>query len=165
MGQDIQQPWLEKNGELLADERLELTCPSWTPETWEAYLTYLEPPLKEKVGVKRERTDRRSIPHPYSVEEEEHFGDPRHFWVRQGVANLPPAEERVIRRFYWDGLSEYTIAHRLKVTRSTVQTLRRRAIARLHKFLSSILPIDERSNPRRKRTHSSKAIPNLQSIC
>ncbi|MBX3018539.1 MAG: sigma-70 family RNA polymerase sigma factor [Bdellovibrionaceae bacterium] len=56
--------------------------------------------------------------------------------VHEAIAKLTTREQQVIHLIFWQDLSLSQVAERLQVTKSTTQTLKRRAIQKLRKLLS-----------------------------
>lgn len=159
MSENNQKPWLAKDGSLLPDEVLSLLSQNWSQETWDEYFETFEPKLKEKLGVSIDICTyaEQTILAEREITEESD-GDPRYVLLDQAISRLTPSEQKVIRLYYWEDLTETKIGARLRITRSSVHTLKGRAIVKLREFLSPFLPILQRDRSHRfKETDSYEA--------
>lgn len=128
-------PWLNNNGKLKSDSELKQICKDWTPSEWEEYLTSLE---------RRRREPLLHIPSDIDEAIEDYvifmFSDQSRFphlleAFDLAMETLTPREHEILRKKYWEGLSEYVIAAELNLSRSSVQTLKSRGLSKIKKIL------------------------------
>ncbi len=130
-------PWLNSDGKTKSDEELKQISKNWTPSEWEEYLTSLE---------KRRREPLLHIPSDINEAIEDYvifmFSEQSRFphlleAFDLAMETLTPREHQILRKKYWEGMSEYLIAHELKLSRSSVQTLKSRGLNKIKKILQS----------------------------
>ena len=133
-------PWTDSRGRKLRDSSLKIRSRSWSPATWEEYLSSLDSPETESLLPNFDR-----LLHQYGVQ---NAVDPSESYfesevnnnsteIRQAMRKLTRKERRVIRLLYWNGLTDGEIATKLKLAKTTVQATRRRALKKMEKELVS----------------------------
>jgi RNA polymerase sigma factor (sigma-70 family) len=107
----------------------------WSPENWEQYLQEMEPPLRESL-----------LPHyvwakKIGKQYDNLFSDSQDCasediseLAQLYLSALTERQVDVLRLIYWENKSEREVAHRLKISRSSVRTIHRRALLRCNKY-------------------------------
>lgn len=130
-------PWLNKNGSIKSDAQIKAISKEWSLETWEQFLSET---------VDQEEVYQRELPSFVSDEILDSF--PETIWegkdsdrmdsvakelrrICRGI--LTPRQQHVIRSTFWEGLSERKIGELLGISRSSVKTLKARALEKIKK--------------------------------
>lgn len=135
-------PWLDEKGHLLSDHELKQISKDWNQEIWEKYLESLD------VGL----SDRQSHPKDYDemAEKMEHTcfefsqtdtDDETKDKIAKVLVSLSPQQQTIIKMIFWEGRSERFIANKLRVSRYTIKTLKKRALRKLAALLKEVSPI------------------------
>ena len=121
------EPWLDKNGKLIADRYLKEISKNWDTETWERFLV---------VTVEGNKSyQRESLISAYAYDcaldemsqtiwecmDSPEPKDICELTRRLCRDHLTPKQQQVIRLIYWEGLSLSEIARMLMLDRSTVE--------------------------------------------
>lgn len=161
-GQTPRPPWRDKTGDLFPNWKIKRLSKRWNFKSWYSFLGDIQTPLKGRVGRKHDFAQLLSVTafkkkgesfnshlptpvtyHPYDQPPEDFIKEnPIDLAVRSSIEKLSPQEKVVIESTAFLGKSEARVAKELGVTRSTIQTVKRRAKQKLKSLLSSILPID-----------------------
>jgi RNA polymerase sigma factor (sigma-70 family) len=154
-GNDHIAPWLDALGRAVADERLKNLSQSWSKETWEAYLSQIEFPLREKPVRNLSRlaeNQNEAAPNyfyeeapPSKIDYERLSKD-----LRRAMKVLTPTESKVIHLIFWRGLTERLVAKKMGIRRFSVQSYLKRALKKLRENLPTTLPLIEGVKSRRR---------------
>lgn len=130
-------PWLNKDGSVKSDEQIKAVSQNWSLETWEQFLA---------ATVNQEEAYQSELPIFVSDEILDSF--PETIWEGKDsdrmdfIAKelrricrdfLTPRQQHVIRSIFWEGLSERKIGELLGISRSSVKTLKARALEKIKK--------------------------------
>lgn len=136
-------PWLNSKGQMLSDKKLKTISRQWDQETWEKYLNYFDGTLSEQQF------------HPNAYDEMSEKMEKSCWELTQSDADrdskslvnslfkeLSTHQRKILKMIFWDGRSERFVARELKLSRSTVKVIKRRALKRLNALLrSEVSPI------------------------
>lgn len=128
-------PWLDGRGNLLNNEELKTVSKNWDQHTWEGFLDCQDGTCSESM-ISPNRYDRIaenlecSIFDPAADENETSLTPDVSFLMRL----LTRRQRKVIQMIFWHNLTEREIARRLKISRVSVQVLKRRSLEKLKSF-------------------------------
>lgn len=136
-------PWLNSKGQMLSDKKLKEISPRWDQDTWEKYLNYLDGTLSEQQF------------HPNAYEDMSEKMEKSCWELTQSDADrdskslvnslfreLSTHQRKILKMIFWEGRSERFVARELKLSRSTIKVIKRRALKRLNALLrSEVSPI------------------------
>lgn len=130
-------PWLNKNGTIKSDEQIKAISKTWSLETWEQFLSET---------IDQEESYQRELPAFVSDEILDSF--PETIWegkdsdrmdfIAKNLRRicrdyLTPRQQHIVRSTYWEGLSERKIGDLLGISRSSVKTMKNRALEKIKK--------------------------------
>lgn len=133
-------PWQNPDGKLKSNEEITEAAKTWTPATWEEYLTTLEKPQTEFL-LNNPRDIENISAAEYTemliflMKHDEHPVLKR--TIEAGLKKLSPREKEVIHLYYWDNCRQHEIAEGLGITRGTVKKLLDRARIKIKTHLVS----------------------------
>lgn len=131
-------PWLNEDGATKSNSVLERISESWNQATWEESLATLETPQREHTVADVEAFGCIRLGQTEYKDLLETNDDPKlRSQVRRGLQKLTPLQREIIILSYWEGFSERDIAQKLNRSRSTVRTIRERALIYLQEELAS----------------------------
>jgi len=134
-------PWRNEDGSLKCDQELKVMAASWSPSTWEAYLSDIGMGTEVEDGVREEVTmienDKQII---FSTENSlanfisdlkvQYF--PRlAAGLKRAVEKLPKRQREVVILHFWEGLGHTEIGRRLNITRQSVAKQLERAAQKI----------------------------------
>lgn len=127
-----EQPWLTANGLPTPDEHLKRLAPSWSPETWERYLSWYETPRAESLVTSR-KYDQICEEAAESVfaNIQSSADDDLKIQVSGYLAGLTGQQRRVIELTFWEGRSERFVARELGISQVSVHGLKKRALNKI----------------------------------
>ena len=125
-------PWLKSNGTPLTDTDLKAACRSWDFDTWAEYLHWYEKPCKE-VLIRADTYSQICEKRTQTLHDEvgPTFDQGLSNFCKRLLKTLPSLEAKVLRLYFFEGLTELEIAGRLKKTQNGVNYAKKRAISRL----------------------------------
>lgn len=143
-------PWLNSKGHPLEEHEIKEVSKSWDQRTWERYLDSLNGTL----------SDQQLKPYEYDYLSENmsstcwdlsqsNADDETKDFVAGLLKTLTPLQQKIIQMNFWEGRSEHSIAQELRVSRTTVQTIKKRIFRKLARRLrgvSSISPLVKGKN-------------------
>ncbi len=129
-------PWLDKDGKAKRIEEIKKICSTWSADTWEAYLSTIEVPLREQLVP---LDDLAKMPHSESygqlykdlIRQDDHLKLERLMSLSARV--LSPTEREVLHLLYWEKKSLQETAIHFGVIKSTVVSYRDRALKKICK--------------------------------
>lgn len=136
----IDRPWLNTAGGLLSDSKLKEVSKSWSQDDWNKF-------LDETVDVGCDYQSELLQAEEYAQKIEnmtETIWEATDSHSLQQISkhlrelcrdHLTPRQQQIIRLYYWDGISERTIAEVLDIGRSTVALQKRRSLNKLKTLL------------------------------
>ncbi|MBK9322413.1 MAG: sigma-70 family RNA polymerase sigma factor [Bdellovibrionaceae bacterium] len=126
-----EKPWLCKCGKTLSDETLRTSSQSWDSTTWDRYLRNLDSSLSESlvpVFIYQKHLERQGSIFEFT----QSCANPElQNKIHMSLSQLTPKQRRIIEMTFWDSMSERDIAEKLGISRSTVKTLKKRALLKL----------------------------------
>lgn len=137
-----EKPWLDQRGHSLSEHDLKEVSKHWRQSTWERYLSSLDGTLSEQqiapyhYNDLAERMEFTCWEHSQSEADDETTK-----FVAEILKNLTSQQMRIVQMTFWEGRSERYIAEELKISRSTVKTLKKRVLKRLAARLRGVSPI------------------------
>ncbi|MGE3756117.1 MAG: RNA polymerase sigma factor [Pseudobdellovibrionaceae bacterium] len=137
-----EKPWLNEKGHELSDYDLKEVSKNWDQETWERYLQYLDGTLSEQqirpydYDDMAEKMDFTC----WTFSQSDADDDIKKF-VGAILKTLTRQQQRILKMTFWEGRSERFIADELRISRSTVKTLKKRVLKRLAKELKGVSPV------------------------
>lgn len=156
-----QRPWLNKDGSIKNDEQIKSISKDWSLETWELFLSET---------IDKEEAYQRELPAFVSDEILDSF--PETIWegkdsdrmdfIAKNLRricrdHLTPRQQHIVRSIYWEGFSERKIGELLGISRSSVKTMKIRALEKIKKqVLAENLLQGGRQNP--EKTLSPRAL-------
>ena len=126
-----EKPWLCKSGKPLPDENLRTASQSWDSLTWDRYLRGLDSSLSESlvpVFTYQKRLERQESIFEFA---QSCASSELQNKIHTSLSQLTPKQRRIIEMTFWDSMSERDIATRLGISRSTVKTLKKRALLKM----------------------------------
>ncbi len=137
-----EKPWLNQKGHALSESEIKLVSKDWSLSTWEKYLDSLDTSL----------SDQQLNPRDYDeIAEKMEFGcfefsqtdadEETKDKIAAVMKNLSPQQQKILAMIFWQGRSERFIAFELRLSRSTVKTLKKRALRKLTALLKQVSPV------------------------
>ena len=125
-------PWLTSTGVEVPVRRIKEICETWSLPTWEAYLDWLDSPVREHLldpDHYVDLADREST----TIFEQIHETSDQTDRTRcdKLLSYLPPREKVVLRLIFFDGLTARQIAKKTRTSKSRVHELKTSALLRL----------------------------------
>ena len=139
-------PWMRKDGSLKSTSELKDCSISWSPKTWERYLS--------ETHNSRIRADFWSQDGLSQISQEEYqeaiavrtplsdYKELRNH-LEHAMSFLSPLELKAIRAIYWENNSYSQTAQKLGVSKGTVQTHVKRAVAKLKKKMLGLHEVNQ----------------------
>ncbi len=159
--------WLDDKGNPLSLSLLKKQSATWSSEIWEAYLQTLESPTVEAVLPERKiscLSDKSQCElmfrKMHRVEPEITIRDKSH--LIKAVNDLSPVEKTIIKKLFWQKLSERQVAKTLNLSRASVRAHYKRALGKLRTKLSPKKHIVEGPNSKTICPSQSKALPKTK---
>lgn len=135
----VNKPWLDERGRVLGDELLKQVSSSWSPETWEAYLSSIETGIVEQQLIPGHYDQIAESSSDTWASASECTADYElKTQVEILMSDLSDQQKRVIQMTFWEGRSERFVARSLGVSRSSVFVLKKRALRHLAKKLNQV---------------------------
>jgi hypothetical protein len=150
-------PWFDSNGEVKSNSKLIGMSRDWDQATWDAFLDQTvdcgmrEQQIADKAFELINESQTESIFGPSDCVELDRDLVARIHEIKRNKLTLP--QKRTIDAIFWVGLSERVIAKAMRVSRSTVLTLKARSLKKFKRFL----PNPSADCPRVKKPQSTTA--------
>jgi DNA-directed RNA polymerase specialized sigma subunit len=122
----------------LSDLELKQVSKTWDEKTWENYLDWYQSPRHESLvdsnsyDILCDRNADNTVYEEFGYETDEAWQS----YCERLLKTLPQVEEKVIRLYLYEGLTELEIAKRLNRSQCGVHLIKKRAILRLQKQAS-----------------------------
>lgn len=130
----MKKPWTNPTGVPLSDSELKRVSKTWDLETWEQYLDWYQSPCSETLIdsasydiLCEHRSDTVYEEYGYSLDEA------LRSYCDDLLKTVPKCERKVLQLHFYEGLTEVEVAKLLKKSRSGVNLIKCRGLARLQK--------------------------------
>jgi RNA polymerase sigma factor (sigma-70 family) len=138
-------PWLDSKGHIISGEELKAISKDWDQLIWEKYLDSIDVTLSDRqIGLQKYDALAESMPHTCFEFSQTDADDETKDKIAQVLEQLTPQQQKIIKMIFWEGRTERGIAKELRISRTTVQTLKKRSLRKLSDLLkqvSSISPL------------------------
>ncbi len=134
------EPWLDELGYPLCEEEIKEAAKEWPPEIWEAYLEWYESPRSESL-VHPKLYDKLTGELEESIFENAQTSceGPVQEQINLALKNLNPRHQYIIKRVFWEGISERKIAYELRINQASVNRTKKRALRKLSQELKKVI--------------------------
>lgn len=128
----------KKSPKLPDDEILRAESRKWSALEWEAHLKTVEVGLSESLSSKAEVLNQSTASNIFELSSSACSEELSEI-VNLLLTHLSERQVLVLRKIFWDGMSERKIAHEMKVSRQAVYDLKKRALRNLRKHAQGVL--------------------------